>query len=44
MVYKFYDIAYVGKSHSDYIRRIIDYNEVLNTKLIIHLAKIYEED
>ena len=44
MVYKFYDIAYVGKSHSDYLRRTIDYNEVLNTELIIHLAKIYEED
>ena len=44
MVYKFYDIAYVGKSHSDYLRRTIDYNEVLNSELIIHLAKIYEED
>ena len=44
MVYKFYDVAYVGKNHTDYLRRTISYNEVLNTDLIIHLAKIYEED
>lgn len=44
MVYGFYDIAYVGKSHGDYLRRTINYNEVLNDELIVHLAKIYEDD
>ena len=44
MVYKFYDVAYVGKSHGDYLRRTINYNEVLNEELIIYLSKIYEED
>ena len=44
MVYKFYDIAYVGKSHGDYLRRTINYDEVLKDDLIVHLAKIYEED
>lgn len=44
MVYKFYDIAYVGKSHSDYLRRTISYDEVLKTDLIIHLANIYEQN
>lgn len=44
MVYKFYDVAYVAKSHGDYLRRTINYNEVLKEDLIEHLAKIYEAD
>lgn len=44
MVYKFYDVAYVAKSHGDYLRRTINYNEVLNEDLIEHLAKLYEAD
>ena len=44
MVYKFYDVAYVAKSHGDYLRRTINYNEVLKKDLIEHLAKIYEAD
>ncbi|MCI7036678.1 MAG: AIPR family protein, partial [Spirochaetia bacterium] len=44
MVYKFYDLAYVAKSHGDYLRRTINYNEVLKEDLIEHLAKIYEAD
>ena len=44
MVYKFYDIADVGKSYAEYLKRTISYNEVLKDELIIHLAKIYEED
>lgn len=44
MVYKFYEVAYVGKSHSDYLRRTISYDEVLKTDLIIHLANIYEQN
>ena len=44
MVYKFYDIAYVGKSYAEYLKRTISYNEVLKDELIVHLAKIYEED
>ena len=44
MVYKFYDVVYVAKSHGDYLRRTINYNEVLKEDLIEHLAKIYEAD
>ena len=44
MVYKFYDVAYVAKSHGYYLRRTINYNEVLKEDLIEHLAKIYEAD
>lgn len=44
MVYKFYDVAYVSKSHTEYLRRIISYNEVLKTDLMIHLSKIYEQN
>ncbi len=44
MVYKFYDVAYVSKAHTEYLRRTISYNEVLKTDLMTHLAKIYEQD